>query len=139
MDYKKIAIKILIIFSFSLMFSVITIQSPVYAKQPDYIADQPDYPTLIDETVNISDPQLSDITKLVLSMIRYMIGLSGGVIIAILCYGGFQYITAYMQGGEEAGTKAKSTIMHAIVGLIIILGSYLMVTMYQSALTSQNF
>jgi hypothetical protein len=103
------------------------------------ISDQPTYPTVIDDTVNISDPQMEDLTFLVLSIIRFLTGFAGGVIIVMIVYGGFQHITGYMTGDEEGYNNAKATFIHAITGLIVILTSYLIVTMFQSAITSTSF
>jgi len=124
-----------LIFVISLQFFL---KTEVYAETGEYNTGiLPQH--VIDDSVNIDDPQLEDLTLLALSVARFLIALVGGFTMLMICYGGFQYIISFTQGSEEGGTKAKSTIFHAIVGLIVVMGSYLMVTMFQSAMTSSSF
>lgn len=52
-------------------------------------------------------------------------GAAGLVAVAYLIIGGYQYITS--QGNPDATATAKSTIINAIIGLIVILASYLII------------
>jgi hypothetical protein len=137
MKNNNTAIKTLLIIPvFISMFLVLN--THVHAQNLD-IKESTSYPTVIDSTVNLEDPQIKDVTLLILSVIRFMIGFAGGFTILMLVYAGFQYTSGYMTGSEDGSNEGKSTMFHAIIGLILILTSYLIVTMFQSALTSSTF
>lgn len=50
----------------------------------------------------------------------------GSLAVAFLIWGGLRYILA--SGNEEAAEKAKKTIMSAIIGLLIVVLSFTMIT-----------
>jgi hypothetical protein len=50
---------------------------------------------------------------------------AGVIAVAYLIVGGYQYITS--QGNPDATATAKGTIVNSIIGLIIILASYLII------------
>ena len=91
--------------------------------------------SIVDETVNLDDPTLSDVGLLILSVTRFAVAIIGGVIILIIMYGGFQYGLGFFQGKEE-NEEALNTIKHAVIGLVIVLTAYIIVTFVQSALTT---
>jgi len=69
--------------------------------------------------------QLAQISELLSNVMKSALFLAGGVAIIYLIFGAFQYFTAY--GNEERATKAKNTILWAIVGVVVILISGLIV------------
>jgi len=133
---KKIKINKFLIAIFLISIAVFVSNTKALAQETT-----PDYPTVIDKEagINIEDPSMDDIVILGLSIARFLTGLAGGVTIAMLCYGGFMLIASYMDGSEDGVGSAKTTIFNAVVGLIVILTSYLIVTMFQSALSSKSF
>lgn len=62
---------------------------------------------------------LAEIVGLV---IEAFLGLLGVLFLTYMLYGGYNWMTA--QGDEEKVSKAKDTIQHAIIGLIITIGAY---------------
>ena len=66
------------------------------------------------------------------TIINYFLGILGLVAVAFLIYAGILMVTA--GGAEEQVTKARKIIMYAIVGIVIILLSYTIVTFVASAL-----
>lgn len=66
-----------------------------------------------------ADSVLSDIIGIVIGV---GLGLIGVVFLILMIYAGYNWMTA--QGEEEKVTKAKETIIRAIIGLIIVIGSY---------------
>jgi len=55
-------------------------------------------------------------------LVKTFLSLLGVIFIGLIIYAGYNWMTA---GGDEAKvTKAKDTIRYAIIGLIIIIGSY---------------
>jgi amino acid transporter len=70
-------------------------------------------------------------TELV-DLVRLFLQIIGLIAVAFLIYGGFRYITS--AGNEETAEAAKKTIQNAIIGLIIIILSYTIVTVIINAL-----
>ena len=72
---------------------------------------------------------------LILFIINAALGIVGLLSIAFIIYGGFQYITS--RGDEEQASAGKKTLTNAIIGLVIILLSYTIVTVIFRALTGK--
>ncbi|MBU1017982.1 pilin [Patescibacteria group bacterium] len=66
------------------------------------------------------------------TIINYFLGLLGLIAVAMLIYAGVLMVTA--GGNDEQVTKARKIIMYAVVGIVIILLSYTVVTFVASAL-----
>ncbi len=79
--------------------------------------------TQVDRPKNL--PKATDVETLAIQIITYIIGIAGLVAVVFLIIGGFNYITA--QGNEEQTKKAASTILNAVIGLIIIFASFAIV------------
>jgi len=62
---------------------------------------------------------LGHINELLINVAKFALVFAGGIAMIYLIFGAFQYFTAY--GNEERATKAKNTILWAIVGLVVIL------------------
>ncbi len=90
---------------------------------------------IIDNTVNLRDPTLSDVGLTILSVTRWTVGVLGGIAILMILYGAFQYVTAYVQGKDKMDA-GKKTIMYSILGLIIAGVAYIGVTFVIASLTT---
>lgn len=62
---------------------------------------------------------LSDVIGVV---IQAALSLIGVVFLILMLYAGYNWMTA--RGEEDKVTKAKETLMRAIIGIIIVIGSY---------------
>ncbi len=62
---------------------------------------------------------LNEIIGTVVSMALSLLGI---VFIILMVYAGYNWMTA--QGDEEKVTNAKSTIIRAITGVIVVIGAY---------------
>lgn len=60
----------------------------------------------------------SDLITSIYTIINIFLVLAAIVAVIFLILGGIQYITS--QGDEEKATKAKNTILYAVIGLIVI-------------------
>jgi len=65
-------------------------------------------------------------------IINYFLGILGLIAVAFLIYAGILMVTA--GGADEQITKARKVIMYAVVGIVIILLSWTIVTFVASAL-----
>jgi hypothetical protein len=63
-----------------------------------------------------------DIRDTIASIINVALSLLGIIVVVIIIYGGFLWMTA--GGNEEQLTKAKQWIFGGIIGLVIILSAY---------------
>ena len=61
---------------------------------------------------------------------------AGSIAVLFLIIGGFRYITS--RGNEEATEAAKKTITHAILGLVIVILSFAIVTIITRILITGN-
>ena len=66
------------------------------------------------------------------TVINYFLGLLGLIAVGFLIYAGVLMVTA--GGKEEQVTKARKIIMYAIIGIVIVLLSYTIVSFVTSAL-----
>jgi hypothetical protein len=77
-------------------------------------------------------PQLEGVFS---QVVGYALGLAGIVLFVLLLIGGFKYITS--NGDPKAVEGAKATLTHAVLGLVIVLASYL-IMVFISKLTGVN-
>lgn len=67
----------------------------------------------------------ADVNSLIHTVINWMLGIAFGVAVLFLIVGGFWYITA--AGNEETAEKGKGTVINAIIGIVIIILSYVII------------
>lgn len=66
-------------------------------------------------------------------LVEISLGIVGILSIAFIIYGGFQYITS--RGNEEQASAGKKTLTSAIIGLVIVILSFTIVTVIYNTLT----
>ncbi len=74
------------------------------------------------------------IFKIIAVVIRILLILAGALAVLFLIIGGFWYLTS--AGNEEQATKGKKALMYSILGLVIIVLSYSIVSIVVRTLTS---
>ena len=72
-----------------------------------------------------------DVVSVITTIVYWILGFSAMVAVLFLILGGLQYITA--AGNEKRIEGAKNTILYAIIGLVVMLLSFVIV-----AFISQN-
>jgi hypothetical protein len=73
---------------------------------------------------------------LIRTVINWLLGIAFGVAILFLIIGGFWYITS--AGNEETAEKGKGTAINAIIGIIIIILSYVIVNVVANLVGNSN-
>lgn len=73
----------------------------------------------------------TDLTVLLTRIINILLGIAGLVAVIFLIVGGFRYITA--GGNEEAAEAGKKAIVNAIIGIVIIILSFVIVRVVANA------
>jgi len=84
------------------------------------------------ENQGLKGPAQGTLGGNITTLINYFLGLLGLIAVAFLIYAGVLMVTA--GGAEEQVTKAKKIIMYAVIGIVIILLSYTIVTFVSGAL-----
>ncbi len=74
--------------------------------------------------LNPADPSTDIVSRVMGNAVNLLFGLAGGVAAFMLVYSGFMYITAY--GNETRATQAKTTMLYSIVGVIIVMASFML-------------
>lgn len=67
----------------------------------------------------------SSLRELVITIINYFLGFLGLLAVIMVVYGGVTYVTS--AGNDEAIGNAKKIILYAVVGIVIILLSFVIV------------
>lgn len=71
--------------------------------------------------------KISDLATVFENVVKYALGFAGIVLFILLIMGGFKYITS--GGDPKAVEGAKKTLTSAIIGLVLILVSYLILVL----------
>jgi heme/copper-type cytochrome/quinol oxidase subunit 2 len=74
----------------------------------------------------------STFTDEISTIIQIILAVVGLIAVAFLIWGGFRYITS--AGNDEVAEEGKKTIQNAIIGLVVIILSYIIVTVIANAL-----
>ncbi|HCC22650.1 TPA: hypothetical protein DF272_00520 [Candidatus Falkowbacteria bacterium] len=76
----------------------------------------------------------NDLPVIIGNIINVVLGFLGVVLVLIVIYGGFKYMTS---GGEDKGAKeGKQWIINGIIGLVIVLSAYAITTFVVSRLAT---
>lgn len=79
---------------------------------------------------------VSTATQLVIRVINILLAIAGLIAVIFLIIGGFKYITS--GGNEETAEAAKKTITNAIIGIVVIILAFVIVTVISNALSGQG-
>ncbi len=67
-----------------------------------------------------------DVNSLIKTVIQWMLGIAFGIAVLFLIIGGFWYITS--GGNEETAEKGKNTVVNALIGIVIIVLAFVIVS-----------
>lgn len=128
---------ITVVFTFSLFGICLT----AYAQEPPTIGEQ--FEDIADQGIIFAgiceegnDPcdcrdegrcSLEDLLQVLVNISVFILGISGTVLLLVIFYGGFMWITAH--GNSNMIESGKKAITAGIIGLIIIFGSYAAITL----------
>ncbi len=97
-------------------------------------------PILVGAQFNVPDsggtglPNDSSLRDFIIRVINIALALAGLIAVFFLILGGFRYITSL--GNEEAAGQAKKIILNAIIGIVIIILSFVIVRVISNAVAS---
>ena len=78
----------------------------------------------------------TSVNDLIKTVINWLLGIAFGIAVLFLIIGGFWYITS--GGNEETAEKGKNTAINAIIGIVIIILSYVIVNVVANLVTSNG-
>lgn len=104
----------------TLMVVAITLFSALPLANAGLIGDE-DNPAGVSEATGGA----TDVRALALTVVNYFLGFLGLVAVIMVIYGGVTYVTS--AGNDEAIGNAKKIIMYALIGIIVILLSFVVV------------
>jgi len=81
--------------------------------------------TPTDNVVSDISGGATDFRSLIITIIQYFLGFLGLLAVIMIIYGGVTYVTS--AGNDEAIGNAKKIIMYALIGLIVIILSFVVV------------
>ncbi len=67
----------------------------------------------------------TSVAQIFRTIINWALGIAFGVAVIFLIIGGFRYITS--AGNEEGAEKGKASVINALIGIVIIVLSYVIV------------
>ncbi len=73
------------------------------------------------------------VVALIAKIIEWALYLSGAVAVIFVIIGGYRYLTA--GGNEETATKARKSVVNALIGLVIIILAYVIVNVVTNFVT----
>lgn len=71
--------------------------------------------------------RISDLTCIFQRVVSYALGFAGIVLFVLLVTGGFKFITS--GGDPKAVEGARNTITYAVIGLIVVIASFLILVL----------
>jgi amino acid transporter len=75
-----------------------------------------------------------DLTGAIIRVLKYVIGIAGLIAVAFLILGGFRYMTS--AGNEEMVEKGKKTIINALIGIAVVILSYVIVGLISNTVSN---
>lgn len=104
----------------AMVFTVASpVSLPVYADAKDEVKKGADM-------TNSGGSAKQDLPDVITTIINVMLFIAGALAVIMIIYGGIRYITAH--GDEKQVKVAKDTIVYSVVGLIIAIIAYALVT-----------
>ena len=86
--------------------------------------------------INCSPIGANGLNGAILTIINIILGVTFALAILFLVIGGFRYLTS--AGNEEAAEKGKKTVINALIGIAIIILSFVLVNIVASFATRIN-
>lgn len=75
-------------------------------------------------------------TELIANVVRLMLMFSGAIAVVFVIIGGYQYMTS--AGNEESAEKGKKTLINAVIGIVIIILSYAIISVITNQVSCQS-
>ena len=89
-----------------------------------------------DTSSGLNCSNITNVNGLIKVVINWMLGIAFGIAVLFLIIGGFWYVTS--AGNEETAEKGKGTVINAIIGIVIIILSYVIINVVSNLVASNS-
>lgn len=89
------------------------------------------FPALAIEVPDVVGLPKGDISEVITRITNWALGIAGGIAVLFIIYGGIRYVTS--SGSQTHMEAAKNIMSKAILGLVIIVAAWIIVTAVLSA------
>ncbi len=119
---------VIFVFLFSLFsLGIHHLTSVVYAQSEIPTENVDDFGVAqVGQNINVATPANADLRVLIVRIINVVLGFLGIVVVGIVLYAGYLWMTS--QGNEEVVAAAKKMLVNATIGLVIIISAYTITT-----------
>ena len=119
--------KLPLVIGLVILLSLFLVPDPALAQQPDLGLSFAD-------GIGLGS---SDIRVIIANVVRVILGLLGIVVVVMVIYGGFLMMTA--SGNAEKSDKGRKSLVNGIIGLVIVLAAYSIVSFLVNRLAPATF
>lgn len=102
---------------------------------PVVSADLPGAPTLCNDLKGLNCQKYS-LNQLIIRVINWILAITLAVDVLFIIIGGFLYITS--AGNEDRAKKGKTTVINAIIGLVIIILAYVIAQVVSNFFSTES-
>lgn len=121
--------QMLVVLSFALL-PLVTVFAPTHSVVAQLNSD---FPCDASSGLRCSE---TNVTQLFRTIINWALGIAFGVAVIFLIVGGFRYVTA--GGNEESVEKGKGSVINALIGIVIIVLSYVIVNVVANLISGSG-
>ena len=115
----------------ALVFALVL--APVALSHPAHAGTLPEPKGLCETGLNCTKVTLN---QLIIKVIRWILAITLAIDVLFLIIGGFLYITS--AGNEERAKKGRTTVINAIIGLVIIILAYVIANVISSFFSAEE-
>lgn len=90
------------------------------------------FSSLFGNGISLSAQQ--DLPHLILAVVDIMLFFAGAIAVVFVIIGGYFYLTA--QGNDEQAEKGKKTLVNAVIGVIVVIMSYAIISVVTNTIST---
>lgn len=115
-----------------LLIGVMVLTATLMIAGPALAVEEPNITTSLENISEESGLVTGDLPSFISTIIRWVLGLIGVILVALFVYGGVMYATS--AGNEDRVETGKRIMLYAIIGVVIIVAAFLFTDYIVSAL-----
>ncbi len=136
--------KIFLVLIFSLAFLFGMFDGKDVAAQGDQVSEQSEgcvpgnngrEVCKLTNPIGVGQTGTTEASDIIGTVIRVMLGIIGGLTLLMFVWGGFQWLTS--AGSPEKIKSGMQTMVWAVIGVMLVLASYLLLSTFLSFLTGK--
>ena len=128
--------KLLVSLAFIAVFGLYLIYERSNSNSSPILSNKPGVPASLPPQNQTGIAGSSSLTDFILKLVQILLSFAGIVAVVMLVIGGYWYMAS--GGNEETAEKGKKTIINFVLGLVVIILAYTIVTIISSTLTGAD-